>query len=103
MLEKVYIFGARFQSTDNLNIYSVCLLFVSFNPIMRKMIMSISFFIVVIFFFLKITDIAYFMFKGWEINPFSAGTDFRRQILTSIDVRIWRLKSIPALNKVKIL
>ena len=30
--------------------------------------------------------------------PFSAGTDFRRQNLTSVAVRFWRLKSIPALN-----
>ena len=31
-------------------------------------------------------------------NPlsFSAGTDFRRQNLTSVDVTFWRLKSIPA-------
>ena len=33
------------------------------------------------------------------INPYSAGIDFRRQILTSVDVRIWRLKSIPALEE----
>ena len=33
------------------------------------------------------------------INPYSAGIDFRRQILTSTDVRIWRLKSIPALEE----
>ena len=30
------------------------------------------------------------------INPFSAGINFRRQNLTSVDVRFWRLKSIPA-------
>ena len=29
-----------------------------------------------------------------SINPFSAGIDFRRQNLTSVDVRLWRLKSI---------
>ena len=29
---------------------------------------------------------------------FCAEIDFRRQILTSIDVRIWRLKSVPALK-----
>ena len=29
---------------------------------------------------------------------YSAGIDFRRQNLTSTDVRFWRLKSIPALN-----
>ena len=28
-------------------------------------------------------------------NPFSAGTDFSRQNLTSVDVRFCRLKSIP--------
>ena len=28
------------------------------------------------------------------INPHSAGIDFRRQNLTSADVRFWRLKSI---------
>ena len=32
-------------------------------------------------------------------SPFSAGTDIRRQNLTSNDVRLWRLKSIPALGK----
>ena len=31
------------------------------------------------------------------INPCSAETDFSRQNLTSVDVRFWRLKSIPAL------
>ena len=31
-------------------------------------------------------------------NSFSAGIDFRRQNLTSTDVRFWRLKSIPALK-----
>ena len=30
-------------------------------------------------------------------NPYSAGTDFSRQNLTSVDVRFWRPKSIPAL------
>ena len=30
-------------------------------------------------------------------NPYSAGIDFRRQNLTFVDVRFWRLKSIPAL------
>ena len=33
------------------------------------------------------------------VNPHSARTDFRRQNLTSIDVRFWRLKSIPALTE----
>ena len=32
-----------------------------------------------------------------KINPYSAGIDFRRQNLTSVDVRFWRLKSTPAL------
>ena len=31
------------------------------------------------------------------VYSFSAGVDFRRQNLTSADVRFWRLKSIPAL------
>ena len=31
------------------------------------------------------------------INPYSAGTDFSRQNLTSVDVRFCRLKSIPKL------
>ena len=31
------------------------------------------------------------------INPYSAGIDFSRQNLTSVDVRFWRLKSTPAL------
>ena len=30
--------------------------------------------------------------------PYSAGIDFRRQNLTSADVRFWRLMSIPALE-----
>ena len=34
-----------------------------------------------------------------RINPYSAGIDFRRQNLTSVDVRFWRLKSIPALKE----
>ena len=32
-----------------------------------------------------------------NINPDSAGIDFSRQNLTSVDVRSWRLKSTPAL------
>ena len=38
----------------------------------------------------------------WSLKifySFSAGTDFRRQNLTSIDVRFWRLKSVPALKE----
>ena len=31
-------------------------------------------------------------------NSFSAGTFFRRQNLTSLDVRFWRLKTVPALK-----
>ena len=34
--------------------------------------------------------------KQVDFNPSSAGTDFRRQNLTSVDVRFWRLKAIPA-------
>ena len=30
-------------------------------------------------------------------NPYSAGIDFSRQNLTSVDVRLWRSKSISAL------
>ena len=30
------------------------------------------------------------------LNPYSAGIDFRRQNLTSVDVKFWRLKSISA-------
>ena len=36
------------------------------------------------------------------INHFNARSDFRRQYLTSVDVRFWRLKSIPALEELKI-
>ena len=36
-------------------------------------------------------------FSVVRVNPYSAGIDFRRQNLTSVDVRFWRLKSIPAL------
>ena len=36
-----------------------------------------------------------------SFNPFSAGTAFRRQNLTTVDVRFWRLKSILALKKYK--
>ena len=31
------------------------------------------------------------------INPYSTGIDFSRQNLTSVEVKFWRLKSIPAL------
>ena len=33
-----------------------------------------------------------------SINPYSAGIDFSRQNLTSVDVRFWRLKSLPRCN-----
>ena len=32
-------------------------------------------------------------------NSYSAGIDFSRQNLTSVDVRFWRLNSIPALEE----
>ena len=32
-----------------------------------------------------------------DVNPYSAGIDFRRQNQTYVDVRFWRLKSIPAM------
>ena len=32
-------------------------------------------------------------------NPLSARTNFRRQNMTSIDVRFWRIKSIPTLKE----
>ena len=35
--------------------------------------------------------------RGYLFNPYSAGIDFRRQNLTSVDVRLRRLKSITAL------
>ena len=37
--------------------------------------------------------------QHWIIiyNPYSAGIDFSRQNLTSVDVRFWQLKSITAL------
>ena len=37
------------------------------------------------------------------LTPYSVGTDFSRQNLTSVDVRFWRLKSIPALYEYKYL
>ena len=33
-----------------------------------------------------------------RVNPWSAVIDFRRHNLTSVDVRLWRLKSVPALK-----
>ena len=32
-----------------------------------------------------------------KLNPYSAGINFSRQNLTSVDGRFWRLKSIPTL------
>ena len=40
--------------------------------------------------------ILYNLVKSW-INPYSAGSDFSRQNLTSVDVRSWRLKSFSTL------
>ena len=37
----------------------------------------------------------------YPLNPFSAGTVIRRQNLTSVDVRFWRLKTVPALKELK--
>ena len=37
------------------------------------------------------------IYMKWSTAIINAGFDFRRQILTSIDARIWRLKSIPAM------
>ena len=34
---------------------------------------------------------------GLGFNPYSTKIDFSRQNLTYVDVRFWRLKSIPAL------
>ena len=34
---------------------------------------------------------------SWKFIPYRAEIDFRRHNLTSVDVRFWRLKSIPAL------
>ena len=33
----------------------------------------------------------------WRVNPYSAGIDSSSQNLTPVDVRFWRLKSIPSL------
>ena len=33
-----------------------------------------------------------------NLSPYSTGTDFSRQNLTSVDIRFWRLKSIAALK-----
>ena len=38
--------------------------------------------------------------RNARFNPFSAGTVFRRQNLTSVDVRFWRLKTIHALIEI---
>ena len=34
-------------------------------------------------------------------NPYSAGIDFSRQNLTSVDVRFSRIKTVPALKELK--
>ena len=53
--------------------------------------------------YIEVKNIAWIVHPSWFIkifqcfNPYSAGTDFSRQNLTSVDVRFWRLKSIPAL------
>ena len=39
----------------------------------------------------------------FSIDPFSAGTVFTRQNLTSVDVRFWRIKMVPALKELKYL
>ena len=41
--------------------------------------------------------IVVYIFKSgeWGFNYYSAGVDFSRQNPTSVDVRFWRLKSIP--------
>ena len=45
----------------------------------------------------KILKLFNYFSTGIDFNPYSAGIDFSRQNLTSVDVRFWRLKSIPAL------
>ena len=35
------------------------------------------------------------------INPFSVGTVFRRQNLTSTDIRFWRLKMVPTMKELQ--
>ena len=42
-------------------------------------------------------DMSY-SYADTTLNPWSAGIDFSRQNLTSIDVRFWRLRSIPAIK-----
>ena len=39
------------------------------------------------------------MYGSEKVNHISAGIDFKREILTSIEVRICSLKSIPALKE----
>ena len=36
-----------------------------------------------------------------KFNPFRAGTVFSRRNPTSVDVRFWRLKTVPALEEFK--
>ena len=43
-----------------------------------------------------------FTSRSWmssEVKPFSAGTVFIRQNLTSVDARFWRIKTVPALKE----
>ena len=40
---------------------------------------------------------------GPQFNPFSAGTVFIRQNMTSVDVRFWRVKTVPTLEELKYL
>ena len=42
-------------------------------------------------------DVKWSFNASWGLNPYSTGIDFSRQNLTSVDVRFWRLKSLPAL------
>ena len=37
----------------------------------------------------------------WSVNPFRAGTVFMRQNLTSVDVRFWRVKTVPTLKELR--
>ena len=53
-------------------------------------------------------DLYHITICNWDIhtsmewlNHFSAGNVLRRQLLTSEDVRLWHLKTIPALDELK--
>ena len=43
------------------------------------------------------SEVYAFLLQYKDFNPYSAGLELSRQNLTSVDVRFWRLKSIPAL------